>query len=87
MDSDSECDMRSVSKANTTRMFEARARKNQHFQGLTQAAGASRAETLEKDVSEEVDAHSDEPSDKIILSLSGHKTFLDVLPEADINRD
>ena len=81
MDSDSECDRRSVSKANTTRMFEARARKGRRFQGLTQAAAASRAEALEEDVSDEVDAHSDEPSHKIILPLSGYKTFLDVVPE------
>ena len=68
-DSDSECDRRSVSKANTTRMFEARARKGRRFQGLTQAAVASRAEALEE-VSDEVDADSDEPSHKIILPLS-----------------
>ena len=75
MDSDSECDRCSVSKANTTWMFKARACKGRHFQGLTQAAAASRAEALEEDVSDEVDADSDEPSHKIILPLSGHKTF------------
>ena len=80
MDSDSECDRRSVSKANTTQTFEARARKGRRFQGLTQAAAVSSAEALE-DVSEKDDAHSDESSHKIILPLSGHKTFLDVLPE------
>ena len=69
MDSDSECDRRSVSKADTTLVFKARARKGGRFQGFTQAAAASRAEALEEDVSDEVDAQSDEPSHKIILPL------------------
>ena len=70
MDSDSECDRRSVSKANTTRMFEARARKGRRFQGLTQAAAASRGEALEEDVSDEVDADSDEPSLTSFIQVS-----------------
>ena len=69
MDSYPECDRSSVSKANTTRMLEARARKRRRFQRLTQAAAASRAEALEEDVSDEDDDHSDEPSCKIILPV------------------
>ena len=84
MDSGSECDRRSVSKANTTRMFEARARKGRRFQGLTQAAAASRAKALEENVSDEVDADSDEPSHKIILPLS-YKFLLHPLLSAEPN--
>ena len=48
MDSNSEYDRHSVSKSNTARMFEARVREGRRFQGLTQAAAASRAEALEE---------------------------------------
>ena len=83
-DSDSECDRRSVSKANTTRMFEARARKGWRFQGLTKAAAASRVEALEEDVSDKVDTDSDEPGHKIVLPLS-YKFLLQPLLSAEPN--
>ena len=65
-------------------MFEARARKGRRFQGLTQAAVASRAEALEDDVSDEIDADSDEPSHKIIFPLS-YKFLLHPLLSAEPN--
>ena len=65
MDSDSECDRRSVSKANMTRMFEARARKKKRKKKQEKPVWNlfPRLDTC------------------LILPLSGYKTFLDVVPE------
>ena len=68
MDSDSECDRRSVSKANTTRMFEARAREKKRKKKK------KKQEKLVWNLFTRLDPC-------LIWPLSGYKTFLDVVPE------